>query len=162
MKIWGMKHLGLMYHREFARCLFTAAKHELMPPRDYRDKAVPSTTKALEAFTLDATAPSQPQPTAGTGYGPIAPDSYQPITSDPYQPLSVDSDRGVVGGDGWMWRLSEEGYDCVIWIGGMRVVGRRAGCEAWWRRFMVVLLRFYHGREYVWTHRARSKMVWSK
>lgn len=53
--------------------------------REYRSDPVSSTTKALEGFTLRATAPSLAQPTARIGGRPIPPNAYDPIVPSPHQ-----------------------------------------------------------------------------
>ena len=91
MKIWGVKHLRLIYHRELAHILLTAGNHELMPLREYRDNTVSSTTTALENVTLGASAYSQPQTTARTGFGSVAPSRYLPLPTGSHQPIGRSS-----------------------------------------------------------------------
>lgn len=61
-----------------------------MPSREYRDDTVTSTTRAFEATTLGATASSQPQRTARTGYPPVAPSTYQPPSTGSDEPITGD------------------------------------------------------------------------
>lgn len=63
--------------------------------REYRGNTISSTTSALEAFSLKATAPSRPLPTGRTGYGPAVPSAYEPIAPNSYQPLSTGSNQPI-------------------------------------------------------------------
>ena len=60
-------------------------EHKFTSLREYRSDPVSFTTKALEDFTLGATAPSLAQPTARIGGRPIPSNSYDPIVPSPYQ-----------------------------------------------------------------------------
>ena len=65
--------------------IMMAEEHKFTSLREYGSDPDPFTTKALENFTLEATAPSLAQPTARTEYRPIPPNPYLPNAPSPYQ-----------------------------------------------------------------------------